>query len=536
MVSRNAVLTPPIKQTISVELLEKNNKMKKLRLVLGDQLNQKHSWFTTVDEDVTYLMAEMRQETDYVKHHIQKVVAFFLAMRSFRDDLTARGHRFKYLTITDENNEHDLKAIINSHLKQTGAQKFEYLLPDEYRLDQQLNSICDSLQVATEAYDTEHFYTSRYELKNFFAGKKQLIMESFYRMMRKKHSVMMNGEQPEGGKWNFDHSNRKKWTGNPAIPHERGFRKDVQSVVKEIHEAKVKTFGNIDESSFNWPVTREDALSVLRYFCSDLLVHFGDFQDAMHTEEKYLFHSRLSFAMNSKILAPKEVIDKVLDHYYENKEAVNISQVEGFIRQILGWREYMRGIYWKEMPHYAKLNQLKNHNPLPDFFWTGETKMNCLKHSIGQSLDTAYAHHIQRLMIIGNYALLTQIDPNEIDKWYLGVYIDAIEWVEITNTRGMSQFADGGIVATKPYVSSANYINKMGNYCSTCAYSHTKKTGEKSCPFNALYWNFLETKKVHFKDNHRMNMMMSLLEKKGEKEMAEVRKRAQEIIENPDNF
>ena len=225
-----------------------------------------------------------------------------------------------------------------------------------------------------------------------------------------------------------------------------------------------------------------------------------------------------------------------MEHYYEHKDDIHISQVEGFIRQILGWREYMRGVYWKEMPDYAELNKLDNHNALPDFFWTGKTKMNCLHKSITQSLDDAYAHHIQRLMVIGNYALLTQVDPDEVDAWYLGVYIDAIEWVEITNTRGMSQFADGGLVATKPYVSSANYINKMGNYCKECSYSHTVKSGEKSCPFNALYWNFLEEKKSHFKNNQRMSMMMSLLAKKSKEELEELQQRARKIIEQPDKF
>ena len=510
--------------------------MKTLRLILGDQLNQKHSWFTNVDENIIYVMAEMRQETDYVKHHIQKVVGFFLAMRSFKEDLTEKGHRFEYLTIGNPENPQDLKKIITKYISETKAEKFEYQLPDEYRLDRQLQSICKDLSIKTEAFDTEHFYTTRNELKDFYKGNKQMVMESFYRMMRKKHHIMVNKDLPEGGKWNFDQSNRKKWKGAPEIPHERGFRKDVSPILEELEKAGVETFGNIEPESFNWPASREDCLSVLRYFCKELLVHFGDYQDAMHDQKKYLFHSRLSFAMNTKILSPREVIDKVLEHFYEHKEEIDISQVEGFIRQILGWREYMRGIYWKEMPKYAQLNKLENKNKLPDFFWTGKTKMNCLKHAIGQSLDTAYAHHIQRLMVIGNYALLTQIDPDEVDRWYLGVYIDAIEWVEITNTRGMSQFADGGIVATKPYVSSANYINKMSNYCSSCSYSHTKKTGENACPFNALYWNFLNEKKTFFQDNHRMNMMMSLLEKKGEKELNELTERAQAIIANPDAF
>ncbi len=510
--------------------------MKTLRLILGDQLNLQHSWFAEKDSNIIYLMAEMRQETDYVKHHIQKVVGFFLAMRNFAQSLREDGHNVIYLKIGDDQNPQELEKIIQKCVLEQNIEKFEYQLPDEYRLDEQLCQICEILDIATQVYDTEHFYTSRFELRDFFKGKKQLIMESFYRMMRKKHDIMMVNGQPDGGKWNFDHSNRKKWKGSPAIPEELNFSKDVDDIVTEIENAKVKTFGNIDQKHFNWPVSEKECHQLLDFFCDNLLVHFGDYQDAFHTEEKFLFHSRLSFAMNSKMISPKKVVDTVLEHYYENMDAIHISQVEGFVRQILGWREYMRGIYWKEMPNYQKLNKLNNHNPLPEFFWTGKTKMNCLKHAISQSLDEAYAHHIQRLMIIGNYALLTQTHPDEVDQWYLGVYIDAIEWVEITNTRGMSQFADGGIVATKPYVSSANYINKMGNYCTDCHFSHSKKVGDKACPFNALYWNFLDAKKEHFQNNQRMSMMLNLLQKKNPDELAELKQRAEEIIAHPEQF
>ncbi len=510
--------------------------MKILRLILGDQLNIKHSWFNDVDPNVTYLMAEMRQETDYVTHHIQKVVAFFQSMREFSEDLKEKGHQVSYLNINDSDNPQALDKIIQHHIELVNADKFEYQWPDEYRLDRQLLAICQELSIASEAYDSEHFYTTRYELKDFFDGKKQLIMESFYRMMRKKHDIMMVNGQPDGGKWNFDQSNRKKWKGEPKIPHERGFRKNVSALVDEINSSGIKTIGTITADNFSWPTSRADALSVLNYFCKNLLIHFGDYQDALHTDEYYLFHSRLSFAMNSKMISPKEVIDKVLEHYYDHSDQIHISQVEGFVRQILGWREYMRGIYWKEMPQYKKKNELDNHNKLPEFFWTGETKMNCLHHAIKQSLETSYAHHIQRLMITGNYALLTQTHPDEVDVWYLGIYIDAIEWVEITNTRGMSQFADGGIVATKPYVSSANYINKMSNYCSDCQYSHTKKIGEDACPFNALYWNFLDEKKEHFKNNQRMGMMLNLLGKKDKKELEQLKERSRKIIEHPEEF
>ena len=510
--------------------------MKTLRLVLGDQLNQQHSWFDTVDDSVIYLMAEMRQETDYVKHHVQKVVAFFLSMRSFSDDLSKKGHQFIYVSITDELSATSLEHIISHYIAQEAVSKFEYQLPDEYRLDEQLKTICENLVIDTKAVDSEHFFTSRTELATFFSGKKQLIMESFYRMMRKKHDIMVVNGQPDGGKWNYDQSNRKKWKGTPAIPEELVFKKKVENLLKDISNAGVVSFGEIKSTAFNWPTSREESLKVLTYFCENLLVHFGDYQDAMHPEEKFLFHSRISFSMNSKMLGPKEVINTVLVYYYENIANIEISQVEGFIRQILGWREYMRGIYWKEMPNYATLNTLENKNKLPDFFWTGKTEMNCLKKSIGQSLEEAYAHHIQRLMIIGNYALLTQIHPDAVDKWYLGVYIDAIEWVEITNTRGMSQFADGGIVATKPYVSSANYINKMSTYCTGCKYKPSVKEGEQACPFNALYWNFLDDKKHHFSKNPRMAMMLSLLNKKKPQELAELKERAHNIMENPDSY
>ncbi|NER09273.1 deoxyribodipyrimidine photolyase-related protein [Muriicola jejuensis] len=510
--------------------------MRTLRLILGDQLNLQHPWFQEVNPDCIYLMAEMRQETDYVRHHIQKVVAFFLSMRSFAESLKNQGHQVVYFRIGEQDNPQNLKELIQGQIEKQEAEKFEYLLPDEYRLDLQLREITSSLEIEVGHRDTEHFLTDRNTLKDFFEGKKQMVMESFYRMMRKKYGILMDQGEPEGGQWNYDKSNRKKWKGDPEIPGIPDLRKDVRELLEEIRQAGVSTIGNIDAQGFNWPTSREESLLLLDHFSKNLLQHFGDYQDALHTEQKFLFHSRLSFSMNSKMISPREVIDAVLSSYREQQEEIDISQVEGFVRQILGWREYMRGIYWKEMPGYKEKNALGNHHPLPDFFWTGKTRMNCLKHAIGQSLDEAYAHHIQRLMITGNYALLTQTDPDEVDAWYLGIYIDAVEWVEITNTRGMSQFADGGIVATKPYVSSANYIQKMGDYCSGCSYDHNAKTSEDACPFNALYWNFLDAKKEVFKDNPRMGMMLNLLSKKDKGEMEQIRERARKIIQHPEDF
>lgn len=509
----------------------------KLRLILGDQLNHKHTWYDETSADVIYFMAEMRQETDYTTHHIQKVVAFFEGMLSFSTWLMDRGHKVIFYKLDNKSNTQSLTENLKNLIEAHNVTAFEYQLPDEYRLDKQLQDFCKTIAIQTKAFDTEHFLTTRDDLTTFFKGKKQLVMEYFYRDMRKKYDIMMvNDKDPEGGKWNFDQSNRKKWKGDVEIPHERGFKKDISKTAQRIKEAGVTTIGTIEETNFNWPTSREDALLVLRYFCENLLVHFGDFQDAMHTEQVFLFHSRLSFAMNSKLLHPKEVVTTVIEHWRENQDDIDISQVEGFIRQIIGWREYMRGIYWKEMPDYATLNKLDNTNKLPDFYWTGDTKMNCMHHAIKQSIDHSYAHHIQRLMITGNFALLAQCHPDEVDAWYLGIYIDAIEWVEITNTRGMSQFADGGIVATKPYVSSGSYINKMSNYCKDCHYNVKNKTEEDACPFNSLYWNFLDDKKEYFKTNQRMSMMLNLLNKKSAEDLSALKERAAKIIANPDAF
>lgn len=510
--------------------------MKTLRLILGDQLNAKHSWFETVRDDVIYCMFEMRQETDYVVHHIQKVVGFFAAMRDFSNQLKNNGHQVKYLNITDPENCHDLEQNIKQILENNSIVRFEYQAPDEYRLETQLRTICDSIHVDSSCFDTEHFYTSREELSVFFEGKKQLLMERFYRYMRKKHDVLMLGDQPIGGVWNYDQSNRKKWKGTPSIPPHLEFPNNVNGIMNDLDTAQIKTIGRFEKNHFDYPINIIQAKEQLDYFCKELLPHFGDFQDALHTDQVYLFHSRLSFAMNLKIISPKEVVDTALNYYGSNSDIIDISQIEGFVRQIIGWREYMRGMYWKEMPSYLDLNSLNNHGKIPDFFWTGNTKMNCLKQTITNSLDNAYAHHIQRLMITGNYLLLTQTHPDAVDQWYLGIYLDAVQWVQLPNTRGMSQYADGGKIATKPYVSSGSYINKMSNYCGGCQYNVKLRLGENACPFNSLYWSFLDDKKPLLFNNQRMRMMYSVLNKFSANELHDMKMRSAEIIENPDHF
>jgi deoxyribodipyrimidine photolyase-related protein len=510
--------------------------MKKLRLILGDQLNSQHSWFRETDSNVIYCIFEMRQETDYVTHHIQKVTGFFAAMRNFAKELKIANHAVIYFNINDKKNTQSLVENLTILIEENNIEKFEYLSPDEYRIDQQIKIFCKNLPIDSRVFSSEHFYTEREDLETFFKGKKQFLMENFYRNMRKKHQILMIDKQPEGGKWNYDASNRKKWKGDTLIPQEINFDTNVEDILSDIKKAKIETIGKINSKYFEYPISRKQAIQQLNYFCEHLLVHFGDYQDAMHTDKIYLFHSRISFAMNTKIISPKEIIDTVLETYRKQQDAIDISQVEGFIRQILGWREYMRGMYWMLMPEYKKENFLDNKNKLPKFFWTGKTKMNCLKNAINNSLENGYAHHIQRLMITGNFALLTQIHPDEIDAWYLGIYVDAIEWVQLPNTRGMSQFADGGKIATKPYVSSGSYISKMSNYCESCVYKKAKKFEDDACPFNTLYWNFLDEKQEKLSSNFRMKMMYSLLNKMSSEDRARIKEKANHIIENLDEY
>jgi deoxyribodipyrimidine photolyase-related protein len=484
-----------------------------LRLILGDQLNMDHSWFSAVDPDVTYVLMELRSETDYVVHHIQKVVGFFAAMRQFALELETAGHQVIYLRLNNPQNKHSFSANCRALIETHDFTHFEYQLPDEYRVDQHLQAFTLSLAITFEVYDTEHFFTTRSTLSEIFKGKKTYLMESFYRKVRKENDVLMVGDEPLTGQWNYDHDNRKKLPKEHVVTPPILFRNDVSAIAEEISSAGISTIGSLNPKQFIWPVSRAQSLETLNFFVSECLPLFGTFEDTMTVNSWSVYHSRLSFSMNVKMISPREVIDVAVEAWKADPERITFNQLEGFVRQIIGWREFMRGVYWAKMPEYASLNYFQHDAPLPHWFWDGKTKMNCLKHAIGQSLDHAYAHHIQRLMVTGNFALLAGVHPDEVDKWYLGIYIDALDWVEITNTRGMSQFADGGIVGTKPYVSSAAYIDKMSDYCGTCYYNKAKKVGEKACPFNSLYWNFYDRNANKLARNPRIGMMYKVWER-----------------------
>jgi len=416
-----------------------------LRLILGDQLNYNHSWFKESDANITYIMMEIIPETEYVTHHIQKVVGFFSAMRTFANHLTENGHKIIYFRLDGPENLQSFEENIISLFKDKNFDRFEYMQPDEYRLDRLISKFVRKQKMPFEVFSTKHFLASRNEVVDLFRDRKQYLMETFYRHIRKKFDILMEDGEPLTGRWNYDSENRSALPMDIKLPKALFFKHDVTELVEMFQKMKVKTIGSIDKEKFPWPISRSESQKLLDHFLENNLSKFGTYQDAMTSEDAYLYHSRLSFALNTKMLHPMEVVNKTVKHWRKNEDKIKFAQIEGFIRQIIGWREFMRGVYWAKMPQYEHTNFLNHRHKLPDFYWTGDTKMNCMKHVVNQSLDHAYAHHIQRLMVTGNFANLLGVHPDEVDKWYLGIYIDAIQWVEITNTRGMSQFADGGV-------------------------------------------------------------------------------------------
>ena len=482
-----------------------------LRLILGDQLNASHSWFKRKDEQTLYLVAELKQELTYVKHHIQKVCAFLASMSEFAKALKASGHSVHFLDLDETAQYTDLESLLLSICKQYNIQRFEYQRPDEYRLTHQLKTFSSQLNIPAFCYDTEHFILPFEEINQHFHPNKHSTMEYFYRQMRQRYHILMDGDKPHGGQWNFDKQNQQKLKKEDLsqIPEPLIFSNHVEGIITRLQRNQIPTFGLI-QSHLIWPINRQQALHLLDYFCQYLLPSFGQFQDAMTTQTPHkwsLYHARISFALNAKILHPLQVIQKAVAAYQLQVLSISIAQVEGFIRQILGWREFIRAVYWVNMPDYAQKNHLKAATPLPEFFWTGDTKMACLRHALTQSLEYAYAHHIQRLMVIGNFSLLTDLEPEAVESWYLGVYVDALEWVEMPNTKGMALFADGGIVATKPYAASGNYIHKMSDYCKDCHYKVKEKETESACPLNSLYWRFMDKHRHELEKNPRIGMI-----------------------------
>jgi len=483
-----------------------------IRLVLGDQLTRGLASLADLDpaKDVV-LMAEVIEEVAYVRHHKRKVAFLFSAMRHFAEELRADGITVDYIRLDDEDNSGSFSGEIARAVTRHGADRIVVTEPGEHRVLAAMQDWQTALGVDVEIRGDDRFMCPPGMFESWAEGRKQLRMEFFYREMRRHHGVLMEGGEPVGGKWNYDAENRESPDLSLPVPKPTGFAPDeiTSEVLTLVADRCADHFGDLED--FGFAVTRSQALEVLDVFIAERLPLFGTYQDAMIEGEPWMYHSHIGFYLNSGLLLPAEAVRAAEAAWHTGHAPLNA--VEGFIRQILGWREFVRGIYWLKMPDYAGMNFLGADRRLPDLFWSGETDMNCMKQSIDATRRYAYAHHIQRLMVLGNFALLAGIDPRYVNEWYLVVYADAYEWVELPNVSGMVLFADGGYLASKPYAAGGAYINRMSNYCAGCRYKVAKKNGEQACPFNYLYWDFLIRNRDKLGGNARMGMMYRSLDR-----------------------
>jgi deoxyribodipyrimidine photolyase-related protein len=506
--------------------------MKKLRVILSNQLNENISSLQDFDlEQDIVLICETKEEFTYVKHHQKKIAFLISAMRHFAKELEDKGFPVIYVKFDDPQNTHLIIEEIIRISKIIKANQIIITWPSRYEILQELNNLHKKLKLPIEIKEDDSFLATKEEFKKWAEGRKNLRMEFFYRQMRQKYNILMQQDnQPIGNKWNFDFENRKSPPHELNIPNP--FKVSLNKITKEALKLVEKHFSDHfgDLLSFNFAVNRTQALQALDLFINQRLKKFGTYQDAMLEDEPWMYHSHLSFYINCGLLEPMECIKAAELAYYQGD--VSINAAEGFIRQILGWREYIRGVYWLKMPEYKNLNFFNAKRLLPDFYWSADTKMNCLKQCVTQTKQNAYAHHIQRLMVLGNFALIAGINPKYVNEWYLIVYADAYEWVELPNVTGMILFADGGLIASKPYAASGAYINKMSNYCQNCSYKVFKKTGPKACPFNYLYWNFLIENQAKLEKNHRLNIGYQIISKMSPNKISSIQLDSQNFLES----
>lgn len=492
-----------------------------LRFLLGDQLTRSVSALRDLDKKRdTVLMVEVADETTYVPHHPQKIVFILSAMRHFAETLKKDGINVDYVKLDDPKNTGSFTGELQRALKRHKSDSVVMTEPGEWRVLQMMQDWRETLPVPLTIREDDRFIASLDEFSAWAQGRKQLRMEYFYRDMRKKTGFLMEGDDPFGGAWNFDAENRKALPKNHTPPKRKRFAPDpiTQDVIALVKKRFDSHYGAVEP--FGWAVTRTDALKALDDFIKQGMESFGDYQDAMQAGAPFLYHSLISPYLNVGLLTAEEVCARV--DRLARDEKIPLNAAEGFIRQIIGWREYVRGLYWLKMPDYAAANALGAKRALPAFFWTGKTTMNCLHQCIGDTLENAYAHHIQRLMVIGNFSLLAGLDPKEVQDWFLAVYADAFEWVELPNVSGMALFADGGVMASKPYAASGAYIDRMSDYCQGCTYSPKERTGSKACPFNYLYWDFLARNADQLSRNPRMGMPYKNLRAMDEKRRQEI--------------
>ncbi|MQX51692.1 cryptochrome/photolyase family protein [Alcanivorax sediminis] len=503
----------------------------KIGIVLGDQLSHSLPTLAQLNKQTDRLvMAELADEARYVKHHQQKLALIFSAMRHFAAELRSTGWQVDYHAF-GEHGFHSFESLLETVCD--GAEAVVVTHCGEYRLQQRIEHHWQkSAGVPVHCLEDSRFLCAADFFQRWASGKKQLRMEFFYREMRRHTGLLMEGDEPVGGQWNFDSSNRQPYKGKTPLPPVLAFDRDEidRDVLALVSEEFADHIGTLDD--FQWGTTSAQAQQALDHFIEHRLRHFGDYQDAMVTGEDTLFHSLLSPYINIGLLDPMVVCQAAEQAYFSGDAPLNA--VEGFIRQIIGWREYVRGIYWLLMPDYAKENRLGNDRPLPSYYWTGETKMHCMAECFRNTLDHAYAHHIQRLMVTGNFALLLGVLPEAICQWYLEVYADAFDWVELPNTLGMVMHADGGYLGSKPYAASGSYINRMSDYCKHCQYNVKTASEPDSCPFNSLYWHFVHRHRQQFAGNHRMRMIYRNLERMEAAKVDAMLQRAERLLADPD--
>ena len=505
--------------------------MANLHILFPDQLSHDISSLKGYDKQHDMiLMCEFHRDFTFVKHHKKKIAFILSAMRHFAVDLKKSGHTLKYVKLNSKQKTGSWNREIALLHKKHHFDKIILTEPSEYRLLSEIKKWNKTIKARTDIRPDDRFLCPINSFKEWINDRKQPRMEHFYQTMRKKHSVLMHDNKPIGGKWNYDTENRKPISGTFSIPKPYSSQPDkiTQQAMSDVNKNFPDHFG--DTTPFHFAVTRRQALNALAHFITNRLSKFGDHQDAMLEQEPWMHHSHLSFYLNCGLLLPQECIDAAEDAYRKHKAPINAA--EGFIRQILGWREYVRGIYLTQMPSYAKKNFFRAQRKLPNFYWTANTKMNCIAQCVTETKDNAYAHHIQRLMVLGNFALLCGIKPQEVNEWFLIVYADAYEWVELPNVTGMALFADGGLLASKPYAAGGNYINKMSNYCQNCHFNVGEKEGETACPFNYLYWDFLDRNKKLLCKNNRLSLTYKVYDKMAEKKKKHIKTSAKTFLDN----
>ena len=503
------------------------SRLRHLLVVLGDQLDLQASCFDGADaqHDAVW-MAEVAEESTHVWSSKPRIALFLAAMRHHAQALREAGWRVDYRHLDDPGNLGSLGAELRATIARLKPQGLVMTAPGDWRVLEAIKAVAADCQLPLDIREDRHFFSTVRDFAAHAKGRKQLRLEYWYRELRVRHQVLMDGEQPVGGQWNFDADNREAFgkEGPPPIPAPARFEPNetTRGVLQLVAERFAAHPGSLD--SFAWPVTREQALQSLERFIRERLPHFGRWQDAMWTGEVWLFHSHLAAALNLKLLTAREVV-QAAEAAYRRGEA-DLASTEGFIRQILGWREYVRGVYWLHMPQYLQRNALAATRALPAFFWNAQTDMACLRDALELTLKHGYAHHIQRLMVTGLYALLLGVDPQQVHGWYLSVYVDAVEWVELPNTLGMSQYADGGVMASKPYVASGKYLQRMGNHCKGCRYDPAQATGDRACPYTTLYWDFLLRHEQALAKNPRMVMQVKNLKRLDEGKRAAIQAQA----------